>query len=275
MTPKETDFKLQREASNRADFIRRIFAVIVSVGFANRLIQIDSVRDGVLPTNDDLIQFTYLTIGLGIIVQSWEEYFVTIEELKLINPGRFYLDIIILFSYLLLLTYSKSPLLFMLFLSLIFLYYCAWEIFAYSDHPSFFAKNPLSKENERRGYIYRLMYSIWDRKAGLRRSLSTILAFLYFAMLYFIYLDVKHDSGVSEKLKCPYIYAGLILMGIVGYRIDKARPKRFGLAVIPAAVAIIVFLFVHFHFSTFLGRLWALILGLVHIFFAEWPLWSR
>lgn len=244
----EAELKRQREASNRADFIKRIFAVVVSVGFATQLIQMESVHKGQLPSGSDLVHVTYLIIGLVLIIQSWEEYFVSIEDRQLTTPGRFYVDIIILFSYLLLLTYSSSVLQFLLFVWLIFLLYWIWEMFAYFDYPDQYAPKSGSRDNEQWSYPQRMAYAIKDRNAGLRRGLSTILACVYFLMLYLIYLDAKHATSSPTLLINPYLYAVLVLLGLIGYRIDQASPKNFSFAVIPSALAVIGFLCVHFYF---------------------------
>jgi hypothetical protein len=116
----EAGIKREAEANNRADFIKRFFAVVVSVGFATQLIQMDSVKKGELPTGADLVHVIYLFVALVLIIQSWEEYFISIEDRQLTTPARFYIDIAILTAYLLLLTYSSSVLQFLLFVWLIF-----------------------------------------------------------------------------------------------------------------------------------------------------------
>src|SRR5437879_2822179 len=96
------------DASHRADFIRRLFAVIVSVGFANQIILMDWVKRGGLPVGPDLVHIVYLILGLLLIIQSWEYYFSTIEKRPLGRTVRFYVDIVIVFSYLMLLTFSNN-----------------------------------------------------------------------------------------------------------------------------------------------------------------------
>lgn len=93
-----------------------------------------------------------------------------------------------------------------------------------------------------------LRLSLNCTNAGLRRGLSTILALVYFAMLYFIYLDAKHATSAPAWLTNPYIYAALVLAGLVGYRVDQGSPKTFALAVVPAALVVILFLGVHLYF---------------------------
>jgi hypothetical protein len=69
--------------------MKRFFAVVVSVGFATQLIQMDSVHKGQLPTGADFVHVIYLILALFLIIQSWDEYFISIEE-KQLTPARFY-----------------------------------------------------------------------------------------------------------------------------------------------------------------------------------------
>ena len=78
----EADLRV-REANNRADFMKRFFAVVVSVGFATQLIQMDSVHKGQLPTGADFVHVIYLILALFLIIQSWDEYFISIEKSNL------------------------------------------------------------------------------------------------------------------------------------------------------------------------------------------------
>lgn len=236
----EANIKRKAEANNRADFIKRFFAVVVSVGFATQLIQMGSVKKGELPAGADLVHVIYLFVALVLIIQSWEEYFISIEDRQLTTPARFYVDIAILTAYLLLLTYSSSVLQFLLFVWLIFLLYWVWELLAYVEYPDQYAPKS-SIEDKQWSYPHRMMYAIRDTEAGLRRGLSTILALIYFLMLYFIYLDARHAPSTPGLLTNPYFYAALVLAGLIGYRIDQASPKDFKLAVIPAALGVVVF----------------------------------
>jgi hypothetical protein len=72
-------------AENRADFIRRLFAVTVSVGFANQLIRMTWVTDSQFPQKDELPHIIFLVLGLLLVIQSWEGYFVTINNRPLRN----------------------------------------------------------------------------------------------------------------------------------------------------------------------------------------------
>lgn len=245
MTIQDQDQQQQRRAQNRADFLRRLFAVIVSVGFATQLVQMDSVKNGRIPTGADLVHLVFLAVGLVLIIQSWEEYFSTIEVMPLTKPIRFYIDITILFSYLLLLMYSSSVLQFLLIVSAIFVLYWLWETFVYVEYPTHYAPRTGSGESAENPYWNGIIYSASDINSPLRLALSTILALVYFLMLYFICLDARHATWAPALLKNPYFYAILVLLGLIGYRIDQSNPQCFKVAAIPAAAGILGFLCVN------------------------------
>jgi uncharacterized membrane protein len=243
---REAEQQLRKEYDNRADFLRRLFAVIVSVGFANQLIQMDSVRNGVLPSGQDVPHLAYLCVGLLLIIQSWDYYFSSIEKKPLTWAVRFYTDIVIVFAYLFLLTYSSSVLLSLLIVFIIFVLYGFWDFLSYREHPEHY---PRKAEDNAPSYGGRLWYAMWDETSPLRPKLSTILGCFWFGALYFIYLDAIHSPAAPSYLKSPWLYFALTLGGLIGYRSDQSTPRKFFISVLPAAVGVIVFLYVHFHFE--------------------------
>jgi hypothetical protein len=102
----------KREASepakNRADFIRRLFAVTVSVGFANQLIAMNWIRQGKWPPEaTEIPHIIFSVLGLVLVIQSWEGYFTALESRPLERPVRFYVDTAIVLAYLVLLTNNR------------------------------------------------------------------------------------------------------------------------------------------------------------------------
>jgi len=90
-------------ARSRSDFIRRLFAVIVSVGFANEIIRVLQRT-----TSVEIPHILLLLAGLLMIIESWDGYFSALENRPLEQKPRFYLDTIIVFAYLVLLTVSNT-----------------------------------------------------------------------------------------------------------------------------------------------------------------------
>lgn len=60
--------------AHRSDFIRRVFAIVVSVGFAGAVANSDWVRERHLPEVEELGPLFCLLSGLILVIGSWEGY---------------------------------------------------------------------------------------------------------------------------------------------------------------------------------------------------------
>jgi hypothetical protein len=117
------------QAGIRGDFIKRIFAVAVSVGFATSLAEMAWVREQRVPNIDEYQQLVILLTCLLATVLSWDGYFASIDNKPLKNPTRFYIDVIIVFVYMILLLIAfRAPLIFLPLLSIIFILYIVWDV---------------------------------------------------------------------------------------------------------------------------------------------------
>jgi len=72
----ETSIKsVEEDARDRADFIKRLFAVAVSVGFASQLIQLQQAGGWLSSSH-----FWFLIVGLFLIINSWEHDFRSLRD---------------------------------------------------------------------------------------------------------------------------------------------------------------------------------------------------
>ena len=69
----DTDRLLAR-AAIRADIVKRLFAVAISVGFAARLAQMDWVKNGTFPNFGEWQQNLELFTALVATLLSWDSY---------------------------------------------------------------------------------------------------------------------------------------------------------------------------------------------------------
>jgi len=168
-------------AQSRADFIKRLFAVIVSVGFANQLIGMGWVKNYTFPGIDDLPHIIFLLLGLLLVIQSWEGYFSTLEDRPLETGGRFYVDTAIVFTYLLLLSVSNGTASFLAVICVIFFLYIVWDFLTFAE-----------------GY-----------------KPSSLIAFVYFLEIYGIYVQI---NGFSWAV---YPIAAAVFLGLAAYRWDR------------------------------------------------------
>lgn len=114
------------DSDHRSDFIRRLFAIAVSVGFAGALANAGWVEAGRLPIQSELPQLACLVAGLVLVIGSWESYHRHIHKTDR-SILVFYLDVAIVFAYLLMLLLSLSSGVFLWLVGLIFGLFVVWD----------------------------------------------------------------------------------------------------------------------------------------------------
>jgi hypothetical protein len=194
-------------AANRADFVKRIFAVAVSVGFASQLVQQPWIRAGALPTWPETADFLLLCLGLLLVVQSWEGYLRAITSRPLEKVWRFYIDIALVFMYLSLLVISKNRTAFLFLNLVIFLTYVLWDCISFLEF------------YKRDGYPSRSLSSYFKGLLGPgRRRLTTIIYFGFSLELFLVHYFSR------PLLLLPMFVS--VLGILIGYRQDKESPSN-------------------------------------------------
>lgn len=113
--------------SHRSDFVRRVFAIAISVGFASAIAASKWVEEHRLPKDSEWSPLLCLLAGLILMVGSWEGYhrhFSKTDEKITI----FFTDVTLLFTYLLILLLSPAPILFLWLVAIVFALYAAWDL---------------------------------------------------------------------------------------------------------------------------------------------------
>ena len=136
MPAKAESEKPTERAKSRVDFIKRLFAVAVSVGAATPVSRVLSAQSNSDAHTINILSvlsghwrsLLLLFISLVTVVLSWEGYYGTLEGLPLEDPLRFYLDIAIVFAYLLLMLSTEYYDVWFSLLPCIFGLYLAWDI---------------------------------------------------------------------------------------------------------------------------------------------------
>jgi hypothetical protein len=129
----------------RKDLIRRLIAVIISVGFASQIVGLQLIawwEKGPSSHDPHVAQLVRLATGLLIILLGWDWYERDIEEMPLTGIKRFLLDAVIVLAELVVLLSSGDARLWSSVLALVFALYILWDILAIIDHPSAFALTP-------------------------------------------------------------------------------------------------------------------------------------
>jgi hypothetical protein len=192
--------QISQTSKDRADLVKRLFAVSLSVGFA----QIAKVVDISIITLQDLLM---LVVSAVVVVLSWEGYLRVLRDFPLKDAVRFYLDITIVFVYLILLEFSHVTKIgwWYIVIDIIFVLYIVWDI----------CMN-------------------WAYRRGVCGLSPTISWFIYlFSITKFAYF-ASHQHF--------YITIGFILYGIVVYRFDRIHNYRWGLKGLCVIVPIGVYL---------------------------------
>jgi hypothetical protein len=203
-------------AGDRVDLVKRLFAVTISVGFATQLSKIifdpryvagpelnivsiatDHWRDGLL-----------LLVAMVAVVASWEGYLKAVDRSPLEDRGRFYIDIILVFFYLILMLSSQIFHLWFHLLWVIFVLYTIWDIARIIVEPR------------------------TEPRASSQASLAITLVWLGF----FIVLDCLRDTVGG------WAFAGAAasaFLGMVLYRIDKWQRFNWAVKVVLVVLALV------------------------------------
>src|SRR5690348_9899510 len=134
------DSKAEAEAraSIRGDFLRRLFAVAISVGFATTLVRMPWVQSFSAPTSDEWKQLVVLCVGLFATVASWDGYLLSITKKPLRSVGRYGIDILLVFIYMLFLILSGHHRVWPWLLAVIFALYTIWDALSVREHVSYY-----------------------------------------------------------------------------------------------------------------------------------------
>lgn len=123
-------------SNSRIDFVKRLFAVAVSVGFASQLSRLlldpNHAANHALNLSSILLEnwksISLLSVSLVAVVASWEGYLRAVEDCPLEDSFRFYLDIVIVLCYLVMSLTSQFYSFWFGVLPTIFLLYAIWDI---------------------------------------------------------------------------------------------------------------------------------------------------
>jgi len=200
----------------RKDFIKRLFAVAVSIGFAATLINMDWITKAHWPDDAEQNQIAILLTGLIATIGSWDGYFRALEKAPLENFGRFIIDITLVFLYMILLVTSYNHHLWVPLLGLIYVFYLAWDFVSILEHKSKFFKEKDQYEGETNFTVVRRVY--FDglfAKEGVNKGPAVTLVW---ALFFFI------EVVLFYVFKSPNII-GLAIINIIAlvlYRVAKA-----------------------------------------------------
>ena len=115
-------------AEARADLVRRLFAVAISVGFAATLARTTWVQNGTLPGAAELNQTLILGTALLAAVLGWDGPLLAMTDKPLFGFWRFLISLVLVFIYMFLLMASAHPECVLWTLAVIFILYVVWDV---------------------------------------------------------------------------------------------------------------------------------------------------
>lgn len=216
MTPEE---RSGAKAEIRADLVRRLFAVAISVGFAATLTKMSWVTNGDWPDADERKQIVALITAMIATVLSWDGYLLAIKERPLIGFWRFAIDIVLVFIYMLLLMSSQHMEIFLIVLACIFLLYCAWDVLTIAEHPGKYLLDRFDGDRAPfRQIIDVYIGGVRDKGQIKKGPIVTLSWAVYFLLLAIITIWAAQEHSAQEHVysTCVFAVAGLVL-----YRLDN------------------------------------------------------
>ncbi len=208
------------KAEIRADFIKRLFAVAISVGFATTLTKMKWVENGSWPADCEWEQLAILATGLIATVASWDGYLASIKAKPLNGYWRFVIDILLVFIYMFFLISSKQANFWLPILAFVFILYFIWDVLTVREH---MGKYDLARPDL--GDSYRAKFSdvvriyvrgFFNKPDTKRGPIITVSWTIFFAVL--AVLNYLATARFQVFVACDFAIAGLIL-----YRCDKAQ----------------------------------------------------
>jgi hypothetical protein len=203
----------------RADFIRRLFAVAVSVGFATHIKTLSWIaRLPILPTREDAEQSLLLIIAMITVIESWEGYLRAIQDHPLKDKTRFIIDVVIVFEYLVLLTLSDNLADFTKWIIVIFITYTVWDYATINKFPENYKIQGLVT-------AFKPFVLGWQNRDRIYMGPSITLCWtVYFVLFRFI----SQSDGAWSFWLC----SAALAYGLIVYRIDKSGYNNHGYSAI-------------------------------------------
>jgi hypothetical protein len=210
---------MNTRADIRADFIKRLFAVAISVGFATTLTKMNWVETGSLPGRREWEQLAILATGLIATVASWDGYLASIQAKPLNGYGRFVIDILLVFIYMFFLISSQRASFWLPILALVFVLYFIWDVLTVREYFSQYDASLVPPGSD----TYRVKFSdvvrvyvrgLLNKPATKRGPIITLSWAIFFAAL--AVLNYLATARYQVFVACGFAIAGLIL-----YRLDK------------------------------------------------------
>ena len=205
----------ESEMEHRIDFIRRLFVVAITVGFASRIGSMEWFVAHRWPTRPEWQAIALLAVGLAAIIESWEGYFASIAERPQRTIARFIIDIMVAFAYLFLLLTSTYLPYFVCVMASIFLLYVCWNISLFLEYKEEFIGSPAQPrvigKNTGESALKQLALGLRDPSSSTYQMGITVYWTLYFIIMCVVTLVTHRDIAFVVAFLTAVSYTHLTL----------------------------------------------------------------
>lgn len=198
-------------ATLRNDFMRRWFAIAVSVGFATTVVQMEWVKQGHAPSYPEWEHLGRLGAALLATVLSWEGYFISISTKKLYDFPRYLIDILLVFLYLFLLLTSRFPYYWLALHAITFGVYAVWDFLTAWWYRRWYAPEGTP------------LWRVYWNGATATRNVDTgsVITVVWAAYFVAIWLMSRYTFAYDT-----FVFAAFVVAGLTGYRYNKGLFRK-------------------------------------------------
>jgi hypothetical protein len=213
-----SDHTQRARAEARADLIRRLFAVAISVGFAATLARMTWVQNGALPDPAELNQTLILGTALLAAILGWDGPLLAMTDKPLFGFCRFLINLALVFIYMFLLMASAHPECLLWTLSVIFALYVLWDVLAMREQIASYDPALAGVQHATAGQIWNIYAGGFAGRPQIPHGPAVTLAWAG----YFVVLALIANGRAYEHLRTTCVFA---LIGLVSFWID-ATPRQ-------------------------------------------------
>jgi hypothetical protein len=220
MNADSTDAR-QARADARADLVRRMFAVAISVGFAATLAKMNWVQNGALPGPAELNQTLILATALLAAVLGWESHLAAMMEKPLFGFWRFLVNLVLVFIYMFLLMASAHPECVLWTLAVIFVLYVVCDVLSMREQIAGYDPALAGVARATAAQIGNIYAGAFAGRPQVSPGPAITLAWTF----YFVLLAIAGNGRAYAHIRATCVFA---LIGLLGYWVDTASLTRSG-----------------------------------------------
>src|SRR6476620_4349404 len=219
--PAGSDDAQRPRAEARADLVRRLFAVAISVGFAATLARMTWVQNGTLPNPAELNQTLILGTALLAAILGWDGPLLAMTDKPLFGFCRFLVNLALVFIYMFLLMSSAHPECLLWTLTVIFALYVLWDVLTMRERISSYDPALAGVPRATAAQIRNVYAGGFADGAHVSPGPAITLAWTG----YFILLAIIANGRAYAPIRTTCVFA---LIGLVGFWIDAAPRQDDG-----------------------------------------------